>query len=701
MLLMLLCTVAVSSATSILWCSDSDTQDQGFVDLLIDEGYTVDRLPAANDMTQAKVDLANSYDLVIFGRHADSGGYDDGEEPALWNSITTPMLQQNAYLARNNRWSWLETGGTSNTSTNMALDLDSENPLYAILFNGVTLTQGGEVDYVSADTVALASTANAGNGILIGHRSYDPEPWVYAAYWEQGVEFYPGSGQYAAGPRLLLPADELVENLTANGVIMFLNMVYEMSGATFNRTPIADAGYDRIANVNETIKLDANIFDPDSAVTITWTQLSGPGTATFEDNSVEDPNVTFDTKGTYELEVSADDTTTVVTDQLTVYVRDSADNAMIAHWDFEGLPDPNTLTDVTGNGFTGILYKTDGGDPNVAAGNLFGGSQAADLRAGNTYWEIPNSYDNTDPNFNNLTTGMTAAAWVKNSDSSIGAPMIVGNGLDGWRLQVNVGSYNLACQPVGVDLFASGINPYDGVWHHVVGVYDGVASQALIYVDGLLVATDSVNPGSLFTKGEDYPLIQVANRGDADRPWKGYIDDIRIFNYPLTDVEIASLAGQGDLAVQVSAGDDQLIQYKGTPVQMDGTLLVNDGVPTAATLQWAVEIVPAGVDPNLVIFSDDTIEDPTVTFPNVDGLYTLSLTADDTVLPAIDYIDIDLVIPTCDDVIADGLGIAADISGPEDVSDCRVDIYDFAAMASDWLRCNDPSDAACEWAYQQ
>jgi hypothetical protein len=82
---------------------------------------------------------------------------------------------------------------------------------------------------------------------------------------------------------------------------------------------------------------------------------------------------------------------------------------------------------------------------------------------------------------------------------------------------------------------------------------------------------------------------------------------------------------------------------------------------------------------------------------------------------------------TCSNVIADGYGIASDISGTEGVSDCRVDIYDFAAMvndwlscndpegvpdcrvdmydfaamANDWLRCNDPEDVNCEWIYQQ
>lgn len=706
-LLMVLCMVGMSSATSILWCS-SGTNDQGWVDLLLAEGYTVDRLEGAAAMDAAKRDLANTYDLVIVGRDTDGGQYSSNStEIGYWNSITAPLICQNAFIVRSGRWTWLDSSSsTSYSETTFVVDLAAGNPLYDALFNGVTVDENGIVNYYDASTsspIALVGTSSAGNGTLIGHRDHDSQ-YVYAAYWDQGVEFYAGSGYTPAGPRMALfagggsPRGGL--NVTNDGKLMFLNAVYYMSGATFNRKPFVDAGTDRIVNVNETVTLEATAFDPDSVLTISWAQLSGPGTAIFEDNTVEDPAVIFDTKGVYELEVSADDTTTVVTDQVIVYVRDSADNAIIAHWDFENLPEPNSLTDVTGNGFTGIYHRSTSGDPNVAAGNLFGGSQAADLTAGDAYWEVANSYDNTDPNFNNLATGMTVAAWVKISDSSIGAPMIVGTGLDGWRLQVNGTRYNFTCRSVG-DLYANGTNAYDGVWHHVVGVYDGVASQLSIYADGLLAGTAPANPGSLVSKGEAYPLIQIANRGDADRPWKGYIDDIRIFNYPLTEVEIASLAGEGDLAVKVSAGDDQVIQYKGTPVQMDGTLLVDDGVPAAATLKWAVELVPAGVDSNLVVFSDDMIEDPTVTFPNVAGLYTLSLTADDTELPAVDYIDIDLVIPTCADVLADGLGIAADLSGPEGVADCRVDLYDLAAMAADWLRCNDPDDAGCEWAYQQ
>jgi hypothetical protein len=706
-LLMVLGMIGASSATRILWCS-SGTNDQGWVDLLVADGYTVDRLETAATMTADKVTLANTYDLVIVGRDTDGAGYaTNSTEVGYWNSITKPLICQSAYIVHSGRWKWLNnSSAASYTETTFVVDLAAGNPLYEALFKGVTVNESGVVNYYDASTsspVALVGTASAGNGTLIGHRDHT-SAYVYAAYWAQGVEFYAGSGYTAAGPRMALfagggaPRGGL--NVTEDGKLMFLNAAYYMSGATFNRKPFVSAGTDRIANVGQTITLDASTFDPDSTLTISWTQVSGPAAAVFEDAAAVDAKVTFPVKGVYTLKLTVSDGTTTVADQMTVTVRDSADNAMIAHWDFESLPEPNSLTDVTGNGFTGIYHRSTSGDPNVAAGNLFGGSQAADLTAGDAYWEVANSYANTDPNFNDLATGMTVAAWVKISDSSIGAPMIVGTGLDGWRLQVNGTRYNLTCRSVG-DLYANGTNAYDGVWHYVVGVYDGVASQVSIYVDGLLAGTAPANPGSLISKGEAYPLIQIANRGDADRPWKGYIDDIRIYNYPLSDSEIAALAAEGNLRVKVTAGSDQTVAYKGVPVQLSGALLSDDGYPALATLGWSVVSVPEGADPAAVMFNNASIANPQVTFPNVQGTYILRLTANDTEYTVFDDVNIMILIPSCADVIADGLGFAADISGPQNVSDCRIDIHDFAEMASNWLRCNDPRDEDCEWAYQQ
>ena len=44
--------------------------------------------------------------------------------------------------------------------------------------------------------------------------------------------------------------------------------------------------------------------------------------------------------------------------------------------------------------------------------------------------------------------------------------------------------------------------------------------------------------------------------------------------------------------------------------------------------------------------------------------------------------------------------LAADLTGPEGVPDCHVDMYDFKLFAEDWLRCTDPTDSAnCEQYY--
>ena len=66
-----------------------------------------------------------------------------------------------------------------------------------------------------------------------------------------------------------------------------------------------------------------------------------------------------------------------------------------------------------------------------------------------------------------------------------------------------------------------------------------------------------------------------------------------------------------------------------------------------------------------------------------------------------DIVSITTVLPTCADVIADGLTLPLDISGPtEGEPDCYVDMYDLAYLANSWLRCNDPENQPlCEWAW--
>jgi MYXO-CTERM domain-containing protein len=80
-----------------------------------------------------------------------------------------------------------------------------------------------------------------------------------------------------------------------------------------NRAPIVDAGRALVIDVGANAALDGTVMDDDtpvvlSQVTSTWTQVSGPGTATFRDAGAVDTSVSFDTPGNYVLRLTANDT---------------------------------------------------------------------------------------------------------------------------------------------------------------------------------------------------------------------------------------------------------------------------------------------------------------------------------------------------------------------------------------------------------
>ena len=72
------------------------------------QGYNVDYTKGATlgngywrTLDAAKIARLNAADLVIVSRATDSGGYaTDAAEIAQWNSVTTPLILLNVYIAR-------------------------------------------------------------------------------------------------------------------------------------------------------------------------------------------------------------------------------------------------------------------------------------------------------------------------------------------------------------------------------------------------------------------------------------------------------------------------------------------------------------------------------------------------------------------------------------------------------------------------
>jgi predicted outer membrane repeat protein len=143
-----------------------------------------------------------------------------------------------------------------------------------------------------------------------------------------------------------------------------------------------------------------------------------------------------------------------------------------------------------------------------------------------------------DSNFN-ITGAITLAAWIK-TESSSGKKTILAKHDDAWRIRIQNGNFELVLPGLSSEQWftVSGSAVNDNHWHHVLGVYDG-HSIASVYIDGSPDASREAT-GSLNTNDEDVCIGR--NSLLPERDFVGRIDDVQVYDYALTDDEIADLA---------------------------------------------------------------------------------------------------------------------------------------------------------------
>jgi len=203
---------------------------------------------------------------------------------------------------------------------------------------------------------------------------------------------------------------------------------------------------------------------------------------------------------------------------------------LVAYYPFEGSAD-----DVSGNGYDGTVE----GDVSYASGQV--GSAAAN--GTNGYIALPNFPD--DP----VESGLTISAWINTADNSVVGQRIFADD------ENNTGGYAVSlCDPgPGAVRFYSrnkdtiSLDTPDGVvqndtWHHVVGVYDDVAKERRIYVDGVLEATLTDDTGSWETDSGTATIGgETSSSGESSRQFEGSIDDVRIYSRALSASEVQAL----------------------------------------------------------------------------------------------------------------------------------------------------------------
>ncbi len=187
-----------------------------------------------------------------------------------------------------------------------------------------------------------------------------------------------------------------------------------------------------------------------------------------------------------------------------------------------------TAKDTSGNGNNGTIN----GNPQWVAGKI-GGALSFD-GAGN-YVDCGKGASLV------IRDAITISCWIKIASFTRDWETILGMGDDSYRMSrsaTNGNSIHFGCNgPTGGNLDANTVVNTD-TWRHVALVYDG--TNKIIYIDGLedarVASTGRINASA-------YNLYIGANSQQANRNLKGVVDDVRIYNRPLSAAEVAGLAG--------------------------------------------------------------------------------------------------------------------------------------------------------------
>ncbi len=152
-----------------------------------------------------------------------------------------------------------------------------------------------------------------------------------------------------------------------------------------------------------------------------------------------------------------------------------------------------------------------------------------------------------DANVDGLTTQMTMMVWVRSSATNWSANnRIMGKGYS-WAIQVQSSAYAGLQIANGVtNTVLTGTSPInDGQWHHIAATFDAVTGERKLYVDGVLDVEDVVGvpgtPISTWATGRYAIAGRATDANTAATIYRGYVDDVRIYNSVLTASEISQV----------------------------------------------------------------------------------------------------------------------------------------------------------------
>ncbi len=260
-------------------------------------------------------------------------------------------------------------------------------------------------------------------------------------------------------------------------------------------------------------------------------------------------------------------------------------SGLVSYWSLDdGIADPAALIAADSAGTNdGQLGGFD--PPNWLDGTQGKVGGALEFDGADDHIFIPNS-----SSLDLSTNAVTLAAWVNletlpaQLSESFGA--IYDSTQDAYILYEDRGNNELRFKVTDADGTAErpgipGSLLSTGVWHHVVGVYDGDAGQATIYLDGQLI--DTHTNGGLTNIVQSGQVAAIGRQGtSATSHFFGKINEVALWDRALTANEITALwnSGEGvsilgtDIDPEVYLPLDGDVSNQGTAgAAADGTLV--------------------------------------------------------------------------------------------------------------------------------
>ncbi|MBP8016537.1 type II secretion system protein GspG, partial [Candidatus Gracilibacteria bacterium] len=205
-------------------------------------------------------------------------------------------------------------------------------------------------------------------------------------------------------------------------------------------------------------------------------------------------------------------------------INDIINGSLAGYWDMETTTSDGKLADLSGNGNHGV----------GSGGVIIGGIPGTRKTGKATSFDGINDYFIVTDNLSLNVTNLTISAWIKPRIlvNATHQRIITKNDIQGYMLNIYGDYYESYIGNKPLSISSTSI----GLWSHVIITTDGTRLKSYINGDLIydLVYTGSISGGTgNLNIGSDSPSIQAF--------FNGVIDEVRIYNRALSDLEIQTL----------------------------------------------------------------------------------------------------------------------------------------------------------------